>query len=662
MAILNMNQLFDKLKEYIDTKIDKMEINLRELFEEYGLDEILPYLNEIKTVADNIETIQPIGNNITGLVEIINNMDEILQADENASLAYNSAQDSQLYSSQSRDYRDQAHLWAQEEYNKPVDDGVHQGLSAYHWAMVARFEAQGMTLRGTWDPNSGSYPVATENGDFWIVSDYGEFDNITWYIGDHLVWLDDGSISGFYRVPSVVDWTQIQNKPLLYTPKPHNHSNYKDISLFTDKGGSPGASGYAVELNQDGFIDNSMIKLPVVYLVGSWTPVPNVEYPDTTNVTPGAIWIITNVGPYGYTFQSGQLQGHHVEENDYMLWTATGWVIRQNDLTPTDFYKRDGSYPMTADVQVQNHKVVGVADAQNDDEAVNLGQLNLRLDDHFLKSDHKMISSGSTDQFKPIILNQYGMIDPSMVAFTSLNPIGYWNPTLTPGQEYPDKNLYNPGDYWMIDGVPSDGYTFTTGDLAGKKVYNGDYLLLGQNQWFVRTENLAPDTYLRLDGASTMTGSLNMGNQRIVNVSDATEATDAVSRQFMENELNNYAPANHKHAPDTIDGQGQGGTLDASQLWGYEGNTFYHANLNPIGAGDIQGQGHTPDDSGIDADMLDGAHGSAYIKRTEGVDWDTEVVNKPSEYPPVTATQTTIGGIRIWAEGDVLNIETTPAP
>ena len=54
MAILNMNQLFDKLKQYIDHKIDNVVVNMQDLFDEYQIKLIVENLSEINIVANNI--------------------------------------------------------------------------------------------------------------------------------------------------------------------------------------------------------------------------------------------------------------------------------------------------------------------------------------------------------------------------------------------------------------------------------------------------------------------------------------------------------------------------------------------------------------------------------------------------------------------------------
>jgi len=651
--IMNMNQLFDKLQEYIDTKVGQIEFNLRELFEEYGLNEILPYLNEIKTVADNIEILQPIGENITGLVEIIDNMEEILNADEYALLAKDSAAFANQSAHKALEHRYQAWEWAQQNYNIPVDDDQHTGFSAYHWALVSKYESQGTTLRGLWNPNSGSYPTPNESGDFWIVEDYGEFDNIYWYIGDHLIWLDDGTTSDFYRIPNIVDWASIQNKPELYTPKPHYHRDYVHRSLFTDKSTGSPTAGYAVKLNHEGMVDNSMIKLPIVYLVGPWTPTPNEECPDTTEHTPGAVWIISGTAPYGYMFTGCGLSGQHVDDGDYLMWVEDGWFIRKDDIVPTDFYKRDGAYPITADFQAAGHKLVNIAEGSTNGDAVEYGQFIDKLTDYYKKAEFISISQGSSDKFKPVLLNYNGMIDPSMVAFTSLNPIGVWDPTTVAG-EYPDESLYEPGDYWQITGVDPDlGYTFTGGDLSGRVCYNGNFLILMQESWGLRDDSLTPSEYLKLDGSSQMLGNLNLGNFKAIQMDDPVENTDGVNLRYLSN---NYSSISHTHDHSTID-DGSGSLLDADLLDGYEGASYYHSDLNPIGPADIQGQGHTPDSTGINADMLDDKHASEFYSADNPLSWD-DVSNKPSEFPPTTASQDDIGGIKIWTVGDTLYIST----
>jgi hypothetical protein len=161
---------------------------------------------------------------------------------------------------------------------------------------------------------------------------------------------------------------------------------------------------------------------------------------------------------------------------------------------------------------------------------------------------------------------------------------------------------------------------------------------------------------MRLDGSSQMMGNLNAGSNRVVNVADAAEDGDAVSRSYGNS---NYAPLSHTHNSDDInDGHGSG--LDADLLDGYEGATYYHPDLNPIGPPDIGGQGHTPDNTGLNADMLDGYHATDFYNASDKIDYVDDLTNVPTTFQPVTASQTIIGGVKIWVDGDTLHIETTP--
>jgi len=648
MAIVNMNQLFDKLKEYIDTKINLMEVELRELFEEYGLKDIKDYLNEIKTVADNIEIIQPIGAHIADIINCSDNMDAIIEAPQNAIDAKNAATVAKDARDSSLLYRDQAEKWSQEEFNIPVDDGTHTGYSSYHYALISKYYSQGLNWVGTWDPNSGSYPTATNSGDFWTVIANGHYDGQNWFIGDNLFW--DGT--QFLRVPNLVTWESIQNKPSVYPPEVHQHDDryYREDEHINQSDG-PSDTNKPIVLNAEGMVDNSMIKLPIVYLAGSWTPVQGNEYPDTTGFNVGATWMVTGLGVNGYTFTTGDLVGQRVDNNDWMIWTAKGFMIRKDDLSPVDFYKRDGSYPLTGDLTAANHKLVNVAKGVNSDDAVIMEQLSELSDDVFKKTDHIFESVGVSDAYKPILLNGEGFIDTSMSAFTSLTYQGGWNPTAGGGEYPPNAEI---GDYWDIYGVGASGYEFTTGDLQGRTAYEGDMLLRGKATWGLReTGGLDPTIYYKLDGTKPITGPFNSGNQQIKYMAEGTDIDDGVTVSQLNTGLSGKAPISHTHGLNDIP-HGSGSGLDADLLDGKDSSEFAGTVHQHSTADITSGLGSG---GGFDADMVDGKHASEFMLKADGVSYN-DLDDVPSTFPPVTAAETVIGGMKVWVDGDVLNFST----
>jgi len=664
MAIVNMNQLFDKLKEYIDTKKEGIEVELRELFEEYGLKEIRPYLNEIKTVADNIAQLIPIGNNLVPLVAIGNNMDAVLAIPQQLADMSDLVTEGEGHYNDTVDEAEFAHRWSQQAFQVPVehpnDVGNPLGFSAYHWSEIAKAEASALTFMGSWKPSSGAYPTPNAHGDYWYVTESGWFDNIYWKSGDRLAWYDDTITNGWLHLENTISWQSIVDRPLMYTPRPHFHSEYFQVDNMTDYTEGPAFAGLGVKLNLEGLVDNSMIKLPVVYLVGKHTPIHGsieLEYPDTDGKTHGATWYVGGITDR-FTFQTGDLTGESVKVGDYMVWAENGWIKVISKLYPEEFYRRDGSYPMLGDITANNFKLVGLADATELTDGVNVRYLDGRLADYLDETNFISESTGSADQFKPILLNEHGYVDGSMFSFNALNPQGGWNPE-GPDGEYPPSPAS--GDYWYVYGVGDDGHTYTTGDLTGRYVSNNDYMLYTQSGWYLKAAvNLDPNDFYRIDGSTPLSHPLNAGGNTLSHMANALIDTDAVSLGQMNAELAKYALENGDIAPIQIKPQGPGSALDADTVDGKHAIDFAEV-AHTHSVDQITGQGHTADGSGFDSDLLDGLHADAFFKVADGVDW-TELTSVPATFTPPTSSETIIGGLRVWEDVDTnsLYLATTP--
>ena len=474
--ITNMNDLFDKLQEYIDKKIEGTESGFKDLFEEYGLKEILPIIDEIRTVAFNADYVRIVGANAAYITPIGENIDEVLAVPGYLDDIQDGVQEAEQWFNATEEQAGFAFNWAQEAVNVPVDDGNHNGYSAYHWSIQAEGSAYQLTFIGKWDPNSGAYPTPTNHGDYWFVEATGEYDNELWYAGDALIWKDDGTTQEWIHKKESVHWLQIVGKPSMYTPKPHYHSEYVQNDNLLPISTGPDCAGYPIKLGLQGTIHNSMVKLPVTYIVGWFTPVPTSEYPDITNYDTGASWLIAGVHPtQGYTFLSGDLTGRTIRNGDFLILSMDGWIIQYDKLNVEEYLKRNGNYPMFGNLQMGNNRITDVAEGIESNDVATVSQIANLTDEYFTKSDHLSTSAGSVDQGKPIILNEYGLVDSTMIAFNTLIIVGSWTPTS--GNEYPTITL-EPGYSWKIEGVDdTNGYEYTTGDLTGKIAYNGDWII-----------------------------------------------------------------------------------------------------------------------------------------------------------------------------------------
>lgn len=118
-----------------------------------------------------------------------------------------------------------------------------------------------------------------------------------------------------------------------------------------------------------------------------------------------------------------------------------------------------------------------------------------------------------------------GTIDPSFIpaVASGLRFRGTFKPAVN--AEYPTTGGSGAagapaiGDFWVIDGLTTGGYTYLTGSLAGVTVYNGDSIAFnGTGQWFRMGSVVNVEGYLKTDGSNAMAAALNMGGFPINNV------------------------------------------------------------------------------------------------------------------------------------------------
>lgn len=79
------------------------------------------------------------------------------------------------------------------------------------------------------------------------------------------------------------------------------------------------------------------------------------------------------------------------------------------------------------------------------------------------------------------------------------------------------------GDFWIIDGLTTGGFTYLTGSLAGVTVYNGDSIAKSDGaQWYRMGSVIDVEGYMRVDGSTAMEGDLNLGANYLVDVGGIT--------------------------------------------------------------------------------------------------------------------------------------------
>jgi hypothetical protein len=609
--MVNMNELFDKLQEYIDQKITGIESGLEEMFIEYGLKEIQPYYDEIQIGSNNIDAVARVAIDIQSVNTVATNIDEILLAPDHIDEMKAIRTDVQVLHDSTVEYNENAYDWSTAPQGQEVNDGTHTGYSSFHWSKVAENVVAGFIFMGLWSPLDGAFPVASEHGEYWLVNESGYFENVFYAVNDKLIWSTNDVPTGeFIHYQNVTEWVSIINEPEFYKPEQHEHDtqyfdqvHFRDISTGITDGGKP------VKLAGDGLIHNSMIKLPVLFLVGSFTPSTILEYPDVSNYESGASWMVSDLVGY-YMFTSGDLIDIIVTNGDFLIWSEEGWLFKDYKLTPEEYLRRDGSAPMYGPLGMGGHKIIDVGPGDAPGEVVTYEQITALDEDYFKKTDFVFESTGSNQQYAPVALNAYGLLDVSMMGLNNLIFIGDWSPTdLTPyPAATPEDNI---GNYWMIAGLPPEGYTFLEGDLLDVTVLNSDYIIMSQSGWVQRSGSLDdPNAFYPRDGTLPMEAPVNCGDNLVSYMADGVLSTDGATVGQMNSGLNGRAEAIHRHV-----------------------------------AADI-------DTVGLDADSVDGLHADDIRQTAEPVPW-SELSNIAK------AGQTDFGTVRVWAEGEALHIATT---
>lgn len=122
-----------------------------------------------------------------------------------------------------------------------------------------------------------------------------------------------------------------------------------------------------------------------------------------------------------------------------------------------------------------------------------------------------------------------GTIDPTLIpsVASGLRFRGTFKPAVN--AEYPTTGGSGSGgapavgDFWVIDGLTTGGYTYLTGSLAGVTVYNGDSIAKSDGaSWYRMGSSVELEGYLKADGSVAMTGNLNMGAHNIINIAGLT--------------------------------------------------------------------------------------------------------------------------------------------
>ena len=193
-------------------------------------------------------------------------------------------------------------------------------------------------------------------------------------------------------------------------------------------------------------------------------------------------------------------------------------------------------------------------------------ELNLKANkvDVFDKTEFISVSGGTPDSGKPIVLNSQGQIDPSMIDASTFYYVGAWDPSdASNPSEYPDTTGETYGAFWVVGalvnpdnpGAPTGDleYTFQSGDLAGKVIGIGDFMVWGTGGWSIMRGEMNPLLYYKLDGSQAITGPFAGGGQQFKNAAEGTDNSDLVTLSQLNNQTHEIDDING--LPAELDGK-----------------------------------------------------------------------------------------------------------
>jgi len=220
----------------------------------------------------------------------------------------------------------------------------------------------------------------------------------------------------------------------------------------------------------------------------------------------------------------------YATDTDEFGWLASNGVdiIWTNFETPNsiDWGNINGDINLQADLQAELNLKTNVGHIH---QITDVNNLDTELENRYLKTEYTSSSTGTADAGKPIITNDDGLVDNSLISSTSFILVGNWTPQVN--NEYPQNAGVTVGNFYLIVDVDNnDGYIFTTGDLIGTVVFNSDQLVWSTNGWITIPGNVNPDAYLRLDGNSVMVANMVLGDNKIINVKDGENDQDVVTK------------------------------------------------------------------------------------------------------------------------------------
>ena len=178
------------------------------------------------------------------------------------------------------------------------------------------------------------------------------------------------------------------------------------------------------------------------------------------------------------------------------------------------FLDRNGSKTMIGNLDLNNNKIVNVGLATANKDAVNIAYLKSNI----------IYRDGTNPMTNNLRMNNFG------ITGLKATPDNAQDAT---SKNYCDNKFY-----------PRDGSVALTGDLniAGHRIKN---LRSPRESNEVATKKYVDDSvspYLRKDGTVSMTGNLNMGNKSITGLFGPNNLTDAATKHYVDDSISKSSP------------------------------------------------------------------------------------------------------------------------
>ena len=490
--------------------------------------------------------------------------------------------------------------------------------------------------------------IYTEAGDLKITKYHSDGRILT-----QLTFTDSGNVSvnGVYPLLS----THLTNKGYVDSFF-FKRNDFIDVSTGHYDAGKP------VILNANGELDSSMIPIDSGWQnQGTWTPTSSQEYPDTSSTPSGSYWSVVGVDDTnGYVFTTGDLTGQTAYNGNLMIWAGDAWELRDIEINPFDYYKLDGSQPITGDFAGGGFRLTNIADGVVPTDGATINQLNAKQDDLGFGT-HQQVLMTIIDESSNATLEWYDLpqIEGNYLPIDGSEPMT-GNLTIGDG---------NSGNSLSIQALSYTGRA-RQWFLKSNKDYGASFTYDEANDLFyIRKHSIndnSIDSELILDSS---------GNVRLGISTNPTHNEHLITKKYLESQLNTkedylgtpssdfYVLASDADGsrywtpmstddPSHIDpGEYITGTIgtEVKNIFGIEdtGNTIIlgdseAGNSTPLyarGAWDFQttsltvngtdiiwhsgNDGHT---SGLDADTVDGIEGSLLVQKSRVIDTTDGIV------------------------------------